>query len=64
MRLIEHLWVHGEPPPEYIEYQLCRLWHCPPTALEGISLRTALAHLTCAATEREVGAWLQRLKSK
>ena len=33
MQLYAHLWTGGPIPPEYIELQLCREFHCLPSQL-------------------------------
>lgn len=49
-----HLWTGEAPPKEYVILALCRLYHCPPSALKKEDPHLMLDHLTCVKWENEV----------
>lgn len=56
MRLTKFLWTHsGPPPPEYLEYVLCReVYHCLPSQLRAEPLENVLPHLIAMSVESRV----------
>lgn len=53
-----HLFIKGgkyEPPPEYIDYQLCRyVYHCLPSELDAEPWENVALHLEFMAQEARV----------
>jgi len=52
-RVYAHLKFEKPIPAEYLEWKMCELWHCPPTALKGVPVVTMYRHLSCIAGERQ-----------
>jgi hypothetical protein len=41
----------GEPPPEWLDLQLCELYHCTPSELAEQDWETVMLHLELKAIE-------------
>lgn len=54
MALTIHLWTGGDAPVEWVEYQLCSMFHKLPSELAAESYEDMRSIMTCIAVENRV----------
>jgi len=61
--VLGHLIGAAGPPTEYLELVLCRVvYHCRPSELQEIPLRTILRHVTCLSAEGEASEFKGKMR--